>query len=65
MQSGVTWAVITVVDNDQVLGRLAGDTRDIHLTLRLEDYTPTVSDKVAVARVGSTLVVLGKIVEAT
>ena len=63
MQSGVTWGVVTSVETDAVMMRLSGDTRDVHLSLRLDDYTPTSGDKVAVARVGSTLVVLGKIVD--
>ena len=63
MQSGVTWGVVTSVENDAVMGRLSGDTRDVHLSLKLDGYTPVSGDKIAIARVASTLVVLGKIVD--
>jgi len=51
-----------VIGVSPMLVRLAGDTVDTTIGLRLGAYIPTTTDKVLVARMGTTLIVLGSIV---
>ena len=51
-----------VISVSPTLVRLAGDTVDTTIPLHLSSYTPSSTDKVLIARLGRTLIILGDIV---
>lgn len=48
-----------VISTSPTKVRIAGDTNDIAIPLDMDSYTPTTSDKVLIAQLGSTLIILG------
>ena len=48
-----TWGVVTAI-SPAVQVRFAGDSTDVTLALGNDAYTPTVNDKVALDKLGST-----------